>query len=120
MLELTDQSPLSLTFDWASDLANAQIIETRISARAGSAWETWRDLCSPQTLSPGEFALLQAHAEPRRTLHPASALPDLTLTLAPGEVVHLELRAPGQPSLPKTNLRKQFVDWKKRMSGISR
>jgi len=98
----------------------AILIESRIGAGHGSAWETWKELGSPQTLSREEARLLRAHAQPRCLLHAASEGRDFSVSLEPGEVVLLELRPQGAPATRKTGLRRELQEWEERMSAASR
>jgi beta-xylosidase len=98
------------------------MIESRIAAGQGSAWETWKELGSPQTLSPEEMRLLQTAARPGcRLLNPGTGNGDCwDFSLKPGEVCLLERHPQGTTALPKVGLRKQLDEWEKQMSGRSK
>ena len=95
------------------------LIETRIGAGHGSAWETWKDLGSPQTLSKEEMRLLRAHAQPECMLHHVHN-GTWGFSLSPGEVVLLELRPRGAAALPKSGLRRELLEWERKMGETSR
>lgn len=119
-LEL-DQQP-----NWQAELTLPDLptqplcIESRIRPGAGSAWETWNALGSPQTLSPAEMRLLRAHAQPEVRLIEAQSDGMITLRLDAAEVLHLEIRPKGQTALPKTNLRDALALWEKQMGEKSK
>jgi xylan 1,4-beta-xylosidase len=87
-----------------TDGTSYKAITTRITAGAGSAWETWCALGRPHNLSRAEERLLRAHATPEYGF----ALPvtadghaDLPFTLRPGEVLYLEIRPTTSVAMPK-------------------
>jgi len=97
-------------------------IESRIAAGQGSAWETWKQLGSPQTLSPAEMRLLRAASNPAcRLVGPEEINAKAwNFSLAPGEVCLLERHPRGEPALPKVELRKQLDEWEEKMSAQSK
>ena len=98
------------------------VIESRIAAGQGSAWETWKDLGSPQTLSPEEMRLLKAASRPSCRLLGSDVSDGNTwnFSLAPGEVCLLERHSQGAAALPKVELRKQLEEWEQKMSASSK
>jgi xylan 1,4-beta-xylosidase len=97
-------------------------IESRIAAGQGSAWETWKQLGSPQTLSPEEMRLLRVASTPACRLVPPEEMKadSWNFSLAPGEVCLLERHGRGAPALPKVELRMQLDEWEKKMSAQSK
>ena len=95
------------------------LIESRIGIGHGSAWETWKDLGSPQTLSKEEMRLLRSHSQPECILHSVTN-GAFNFSLAPGEVALLELRPRGVASLPKSGLRTELLEWERRMGETSK
>jgi beta-xylosidase len=95
------------------------MIESRIGAGHGSAWETWKDLGSPQTLSREEMRLLRSHSQPECVLHSVEK-EGWGFSLSPGEVALLELRPRGAAALPKSGLRRELLEWERRMGETSR
>lgn len=73
------------------------MISTRIRAGAGSAYETWLALGRPQNLSDGEEQLLRAHAQPAYDVQRLTG-DEVAFTLAPNEVLLLEIRFPSPPA----------------------
>ncbi|NJK91425.1 MAG: hypothetical protein HC904_06110 [Blastochloris sp.] len=118
VLELQNPSDWNLNLHLPPLPSPSIMLESRIQAGAGSAWETWRELGSPQTLSPLEMRLIRSHAQPAMRL--TSPGTTNTFSLKPGEVLHLEIRPQGSPALPKSNLRHALADWEQRMSGKSK
>jgi xylan 1,4-beta-xylosidase len=103
----------TLELPWAES-AKPLLVQERITAGAGSCYETWQSLGSPQNLSPIEHHLLEVHAAPEaRVFHPDAGNGQVThdFRLLPGEVVYLELRAQGEPALPTTMLRHELAEW---------
>jgi len=99
------------------------LIQSRIAAGHGSAWETWMKLGQPQNLSTEEMRLLRQHAQPESRLFTYTGAGEsisLDLDVAPGEVLFLELRRQGTKALPKTGLRKQLAVWEEQMSATSK
>ncbi|GAB4246096.1 MAG: hypothetical protein OHK005_11780 [Candidatus Methylacidiphilales bacterium] len=101
LLEPTTQAAWQVELQLPDIATPALCLESRISPGAGSAWETWKALGTPPTLSPGEMRLLRAHSQPRVQLIPLSTDGKLSLHLDTAEVVHLEIRPYGQPALAK-------------------
>jgi len=90
------------------------LVQELITAGAGSCYETWQSLGSPQNLSPIEHHLLEVHADPEALVfHPDTTNGKVShdFRLAPGEVVYLELRGQGETALPTTPLRHELADW---------
>ena len=103
----------TLEMPWAES-AKPVLVQERITAGAGSCYETWQSLGSPQNLSPIERHLLQVHAAPEaQVFHPDAGNGQVThnFRLLPGEVVYLELRAQGEAALPTTPLRQELAEW---------
>jgi xylan 1,4-beta-xylosidase len=103
----------TLELPWAES-AKPLLVQERIMAGAGSCYETWQSLGSPQNLSPIERHLLEIHAAPEaRVFHPDAGNGRVThdFRLVPGEVLYLELRAQGEAALPTTPLRHELEDW---------
>lgn len=120
LLELEAQHAWQANLQIADLPENLVCIESRIRPGAGSAWETWRALGSPQTLSPAEMRLLRAHSQPEVRLIKPQADPRFSLCLESSEVVHLEIRPQAMAALPKTNLRGALALWEKQMSDQSK
>lgn len=119
LLELEAQSTWQVQLQIPNPPAKPLCIESRIRPGAGSAWETWNALGSPQTLSSAEMRLLRSQSQPAVCLTEISS-GLLTLELKPAEVVHLEIRPQGLTALPKTNLRDALALWEKQMSEQSK
>jgi xylan 1,4-beta-xylosidase len=103
----------TLELPWAES-AKPVLVQERITAGAGSCYETWQSLGSPQNLSPIEHHLLEVHAAPEaQVFHPDAGNGQVThdFRLVPGEVVYLELRAQGEVALPTTPLRQELAEW---------
>jgi xylan 1,4-beta-xylosidase len=103
----------TLELPWAES-AKPVLVQERITAGAGSCYETWQSLGSPQNLSPIEHHLLEVHAAPEaQVFHPDAGNGQVThdFRLVPGEVVYLELRAQGEAALPTTPLRHELAEW---------
>ena len=119
-VQATWRGQLSLPVDNPGDYI---VIETRIAAGRGSAWETWTKLGRPQNLSVEEMRLLRRHAQPHcevRSFAAAKKSISLDVILAPGEVCFLEARPQGVTAQPKTALREKLALWEKQMSDSSR
>jgi xylan 1,4-beta-xylosidase len=103
----------TLQLPWAESVKPV-LVQERITAGAGSCYETWLSLGGPQNLSPIEHELLQAHAMPEARLfrpdvqHEQVSHP---FQLAPGEVIYLELRPEGAVALPNSMLRQDLAAW---------
>jgi len=98
-------------------------ITARIAEGAGSPWETWCRMGRPQNLSPWEQQLLESHSRPRFEVEPAGELIDqrsLKVTLAPGEVLFVQLRPEGQRALPKGRDEEDWALWDKAMGEQSK
>jgi len=103
----------TLELPWAES-AKPVLVQERIAAGAGSCYETWQSLGSPQNLSPIEHHLLEVHAAPEaQVFYPDAGNGQVThdFRLVPGEVVYLELRAQGEVALPTTPLRQELAEW---------
>ena len=103
----------TLEMPW-TESAKPVLVQERITAGAGSCYETWKSLGSPQNLSPIERHLLEVHATPEaQVFHPVAGNGQVThnFRLLPGEVVYLELRAQGEAALPTTPLRHELAEW---------
>jgi xylan 1,4-beta-xylosidase len=90
------------------------LVQERITAGAGSCYETWQSLGGPQNLSPIERQLLEVHACPESRLFQ----PDVDdrrvahdFRLAPGEVLYVELRPQAVAALPNGSLRQELAAW---------
>jgi len=86
-----------LNIPW-TESAKPILFAERITPGAGSCYETWKSLGTPQNLSPAERRLLEAHSVPEARLFQ----PELQngrihqpFQLSPGEVLYLELRPQG-------------------------
>jgi xylan 1,4-beta-xylosidase len=103
----------TLEMPW-TESAKPVLVQERITAGAGSCYETWQSLGSPQNLSPIEHHLLEVHAAPEaQVFHPDAGNGEVShnFRLLPGEVVYLELRAQGEAALPTTPLRQELAEW---------
>jgi xylan 1,4-beta-xylosidase len=97
-----------------TESAKPVLLQERITAGAGSCYETWQSLGKPQNLSPIEHHLLEVHAAPEaRLFQPDVQKSRVThaFRLAPGEVLYLELRPQGAVAMPKTPLRQELAAW---------
>jgi len=102
-----------LELPW-TDPAKPVLLQERITAGAGSCYETWQSLGTPQNLSPTERDLLEVHAAPEaRLFKPEAQKGRVTheFLLAPGEVLYCELRPQGAVALPKAPLRQELAAW---------
>jgi xylan 1,4-beta-xylosidase len=103
----------TLELPWAES-AKPLLVQERIAAGAGSCYETWQSLGSPQNLSPVEHHLLEVHSAPEaKVFHPDAANGQFRhdFRLVPGEVVYVELRAQAESALPTTMLRHELAEW---------
>jgi hypothetical protein len=90
------------------------LVQEKITPGAGSCYETWQSLGSPQDLSPIEHHLLQGHAAPEGLVfHPDAnnGVVSHDFRLLPGEVIYLELRAQSEAALPTTPQRHELAEW---------
>ncbi|MGA3268387.1 MAG: hypothetical protein ABSE16_16375 [Verrucomicrobiota bacterium] len=113
--ELGAQQPWAgvLELPW-TDPAKPVLVQERITAGAGSCFETWQSLGTPQNLSAAERRLLEAHAAPKaRWFQPEARNGRVTheFRLTPGEVLYCELRPQGAVALPKSPLRQELAAW---------
>jgi xylan 1,4-beta-xylosidase len=102
-----------LEMPW-TESAKPVLLQERITAGAGSCYETWQSLGTPQNLSPTERHLLEVHAAPEaRLFQPEVQNSRVThnFRLTPGEVLYLELRSQGAVALPKAPLRHELAAW---------
>ena len=102
-----------LKMPWAES-AKPVLLQERITAGAGSCYETWQALGTPQNLSPGERDLLKVHADPEAQLfqpEEQSSQVAHDFLLARGEVLYLELRPQGEVALPNGPLRQELAAW---------
>lgn len=100
-----------------------QIISKRVRVGAGSAYETWLAMGGPQTLTPADESLLLAHSEPEQvvTLMTADAKGlRLPVLLRVNEVVVLDIRPRGEPSLPRGVSAGALAKWNAGMGALSR
>ena len=82
------QLPEDAVGQWLATLSH-------IKAGAGSAFETWEAIGKPVNLSASQLSLLRRHAEPATSavlLTPVGNSAEIFFTLAPNEVLHLEVR----------------------------
>ena len=103
----------ALELPW-TDSAKPVLLQERITAGAGSCYETWQSLGTPQNLSPTERHLLEVHADPEARLFQPEAQNGRVrheFRLAPGEVLYCELRPQGVVALPKAPLRQELAAW---------
>lgn len=103
----------ALELPW-TDSAKAVVLQERITAGAGSCYETWQALGTPQNLSPTERDLLAVHSEPEARLFKPEAQKGRVsheFRLIPGEVLYCELRPQGAAALPKAPLRQELAAW---------
>lgn len=109
------QQPWSgvLEVPW-TESAKPVLLQERITAGAGSCYETWQSLGTPQNLSPVEYELLKAHAVPEaRLFRPEAQSGRVThnFRLAVGEVLYLEMRPEGAVALPNGPLNLEVQAW---------
>ena len=103
----------ALELPW-TDSAKPVLLQERIAAGAGSCYETWQALGTPQNLSPTERDLLAAHSAPEARLvkpEAQSGRVNHEFRLMPGEVLYCELRPQGAVALPKAPLRQELAAW---------
>lgn len=101
----------------------ARVIETVIRAGAGSSYETWKAMGSPHNLSPAEARLLQFHSQPAmrlRDAHVTDGMLAFPVSLAPGEVLLLEIAKPGPVALSKGGEARELAKWNEAMNAASR
>ena len=94
--------------------AKPVLLQERITAGAGSCYETWKLLGMPQNLSPQEFRAMKAHAVPQAQVFSPNAENGRVsheFQLARGEVLYLELRPQGEIALPVLPLRQELAEW---------
>jgi xylan 1,4-beta-xylosidase len=102
-----------LELPW-TDSAKPVLLQERIAVGAGSCYETWKALGTPQNLSPTECDLLEAHSAPEaRVFKPEAQKSRVSheFRLVPGEVLYCELRPQGAVALPKAPLRQELAAW---------
>jgi xylan 1,4-beta-xylosidase len=102
-----------LELPWAES-AKPVLVQEKITAGAGSCYETWQSLGTPQNLSPLEHQVLESHAAPEAgVFHPDVTNNQVTheFHLALGEVLYVELRAQQEAALPRTELRHELAEW---------
>lgn len=105
-----------VTLPWSAS-ARPVLVQERITAGAGSCYETWQSLGTPQTLSPIERELLEIHSAPEARLFlPGVESQQVThkFHLAPGEVLYLEVRPQEATALPNGPLREELKAWYER------
>ena len=103
----------TLELPWAEP-AKPVLVQERITAGAGSCYETWKSLGSPQNLSPIEHRQVHVHAAPEaRVFHPNARTSQVThsFRLASGDVLYLELRPQEEAALPTAPLRHELAAW---------
>ena len=102
-----------LEIPW-NESAKPVLVQERITAGAGSCYETWQSLGMPQNLSPLEHRALQAHAVPEAQVfrpNPENGHVTHEFRLVPGEVICFELSPTGEVALPTSPLRHELADW---------
>jgi xylan 1,4-beta-xylosidase len=102
-----------LEIPW-TESAKPVLVQEKITAGAGSCYETWLSLGTPQNLSPSEHELLKAHTVPEARLFRPDAQRERVshpFRLAPGEVIYLELRPEGAVALPNGPLNLELQAW---------
>ncbi|MGD0743576.1 MAG: twin-arginine translocation signal domain-containing protein [Verrucomicrobiota bacterium] len=124
LLEVGAQQPWAgvLELPWTKS-ARPVLPQERITAGAGSCYETWQALGAPQNLSATERRLLEVHAAPEaRLFQPEAQNGRVTheFRLAPGEVLYCELRPQGAVALPKSPLRQELKAWYASMNAKSK
>lgn len=103
----------TLEMPWTKT-AKPVLLQERITAGAGSCYETWKSLGMPQNLSPQEFRVMKAHAVPQAQVFNTDAengRVNHEFQLARGEVLYLELRPQGEIALPVLPLRQELAEW---------
>jgi xylan 1,4-beta-xylosidase len=103
----------TLELPW-TESAKPVLIQERIAAGAGSCYETWQSLGSPQDLSPIEHRQVYVHAAPEaQVFHPDALNSRVThnFLLAPGDVLYLESRPQEEAALPTAPLRQELAAW---------
>jgi xylan 1,4-beta-xylosidase len=103
----------TLELPWAEP-AKPVLVQERITAGAGSCYETWKSLGSPQDLSPIEHRQVRVHAAPEaQVFHPDVQDGRVThnFLLAPGDVLYLESRPQEEAALPTAPLRQELAAW---------
>ncbi len=103
----------TLQMPW-TQTAKPLLLQERITAGAGSSYETWQSLGTPQNLSPLEHQMLETHAAPEASVfHPDVANNQVAhqFRLALGEVLYVELCPRDAAALPTTPLKHELEDW---------
>jgi xylan 1,4-beta-xylosidase len=98
-------------------------LSARIGLGHGSAYETWLALGAPQNLSPSDEALLRAHAEPQWQVEQpviSAGVAVLELSLAPGEVLFLDVHPAEPRALPRKTSAAALAAWDASMGERSR
>jgi xylan 1,4-beta-xylosidase len=100
---MADELPWTgvLEIPW-TDAAKPVLVQERIASEAGSCYETWLSLGTPQDLSPVERNLLEIHSVPEGRLFQPEVENQRVMhdfRLAPGEVLYLELRPQGTAAI---------------------
>ena len=94
--------------------AKPVLVQERITAGAGSCYETWKSLGSPQNLSPTEYQLLEVHAAPEaQVFHPDAVNGRVShdFRLATGDVLYFSMRPQEEAALPTAPLRHELAAW---------
>ncbi len=121
---LVNQGPWKgiLELPWTG-ITKPLLLQERITAGAGSCYETWKSLGMPQNLSPQEFRALEAHTVPEaQVFSPSAESSNVTheFQLARGEVLYIELRSQGEIALPISPMRQELADWYAARRGAKR
>lgn len=113
--EIKDQKSWSGSVQIPSGLDSAlNIIQTTIGIGHGSPWETWQVMGRPQNLSPTQYDLLKAHAEPAYLFSKLSTKKQtaiINFTLKPGEVQYFELTPPTETSIKRNVDPEELKRW---------
>ena len=103
----------TLKLPWAES-AKPVLVQERITAGAGSCYETWQSLGGPQNLSPVEYHMLEVHAAPEaQVFHPDAVNGQVShdFRLLPGDVLYLESRPQEEAAIPTAPLRQELAAW---------
>jgi beta-xylosidase len=99
-----------------------QLLSVRLGAGKGSAYETWVNLGRPLNLTRLQEELLEAHSRPEysvQTVPVQDGLLEVSVSLAPDEVLFLEFAAPA-PSVSMLPEGSETDAWNQVMSDLSR
>ena len=92
----------------------AMVIDTRLGAGSGSAYETWMEMGRPHNLSPLEEKLLRTHAQPSmsfRLMTEAAETVEMPFTLGVDEVLSIDISEAGESGPSKGAMHADLALW---------